>query len=182
MKQKMFYQLAVATFLFLQLTESPLVAQESNTKTDSAITYNQFVSDQWIAVNTTFGKLMANRKVSKVDNLEELRTNILTQIKESRTTLNKHNVFENNLNLHTAMLQLLGNFQQIAENEMVEITTLLEKENLGEKDVSRFEELTNQINMNKTLFEQAFIEVQAKYAKKYGLLFIGGSMVKNSSK
>lgn len=182
MMKKIFYQTAVVTFMFVQLIQSPLLAQSSETEADAAIAYNKFVSDQWLAVNTTMGKFMANLKVDKAGDLENLRAAIVTQIETSRIVLNEKTVFENNLNLQAGMIQLIANFKQIAENEMVEISALLSKGHLREADEMRLEELVNQINMNKSFYEQAFVGVQAGYAKKYNLLFIGGSMVKDNSK
>ncbi len=154
-------------------------AQESQDLSDGAIEYNQFLSEQWLEVTSALGKFTTQMTSGKGNDLELHRDALLQQIDESSSAINEKKVFDSNYQLRAAMLQLLESYRGMAQNEMVEISTLLKKDNIHDRERTRCQELTNQMNMTKTTFERGFVDVQRQFAENYGLLFFGGSLVKD---
>jgi hypothetical protein len=138
--------------------------------TDDAIKHNdKIVADQkkMLELESNFvNSIIDNAKISIIENNYGKYIDFLKETEQKYADMKS---FDDKDTFRKAMIDLVGTFKKVAENEYKEMLDIFKKDidELSEKDFNRWEELTNIIDEKEGKANNAFLDAQKEFAKEY---------------
>lgn len=140
-------------------------------KFDDAVDYNDYiVNEQFAIIEEMEAWSTLISELAEKDVVLTKLNQMLSQIEISIKKVKKLDDYEGNTAFRDAAIELFSFYGKICGNEYKELVEILYSEDLGEEELTRMNEIVEDITIREQNYDEKFISAQKEFAEKHNFI------------